>query len=118
MQRVTIAEDHFTGPTVATINYVLAQNEYDEYQLERQGEVLIDSPLPEASQDFLLQKLNAFFAPVLSGGGVALPEGGALGRLRILRPSGVYADRDWLALGVQVPTLFLKQWLPVLNNSL
>lgn len=115
-QRVDIGDEHFTGSTVATIHYVLERNDFDEFELVRQGQVKLDSPLPAASQDFLLQKFNAFFAPVLNGGGVALPEGGTLGKLRSLQPQGVYADRDWLALGVKVPDEFLEAWLPEIGQ--
>jgi len=117
MQQVTIGDEHFTGPTIATISYALVKNEFEEYQLERQGNVQLDSPLPQASQVFLLRKLDAFFAPVLSGGGVALPEGGTLGRLRSLRSQGVYANDNWLVIGVQVPTEFLEQWWSVVNTQ-
>ena len=113
MQRVEIGEEQFTGPTIATIDYTFVQDEFDEYRLERQGDVALDSSLPTASQDFLLQKLRAFFAPVLDAGGVALPEGGSLGRLRGLKPRGATADRGWLTLGIDVPTEVLEQWMPL-----
>ena len=113
MQQVEIGDETFTGPTIATINYAFSKNEFDEYQLERQGDVELDSTLPEESRDFLLLKLQAFFAPVLDAGGVALPEGGSLGRLRGLQPRDAIADRDWLTLGVDVPTDVLEQWLPL-----
>jgi len=116
MQRVEIDSQVFTGPTTVTIHYVLQKNDFDEFELTRQGQVQLDSPLPPAQQAFLLSKFSAFFAPTLNGGGVALPEGGTLGKLRGLEPSGVFADRDWLALGVRVPTEFLEAWLPVPRN--
>ena len=112
MQRVDIGEDQFTGPTIATVRYLLTKNEYDEYGLERQGEVELDSPMPADKQAFLQQKLSAFFAPLLDGGGVALPEGGSLGRLRGLKSQGVTAERDWLTLGVHIPTEVLADLLP------
>jgi len=68
--------------------------------------------MPEESQAFLLQKLSAFFAPVLDGSGVALPAGGTLGRLRGLQPRGVTAEHDWITLGIDVPTEFLEAWFP------
>lgn len=113
MQQVKIGEEEFTGPTIATIHYVFKQNDFDEYQLERQGDVEIESSMPTMGQDFLLQKLRAFFAPVLDAGGVALPEGGSLGRLRGLKPHGMIADHDWLTLGIDVPTEVLEQWMPL-----
>ncbi len=116
IQRVDIGDDQMTGPTTATINYIFSPNDFDEYHLERQGDVVLDSSLPAASHDFLLRKLSAFFAPVLDAGGVALPEGGSLGRLRGLKPRGTTADRDWLTFGVDVPTDVLQQWMPLRNE--
>ncbi|NOZ39336.1 MAG: hypothetical protein GXP24_03815, partial [Planctomycetes bacterium] len=113
MQRVDIGDEQMTGPTIATIHYVFRQDEFDEYRLERQGDVALDSSLPTASHEFLLQKLSAFFAPVLDASGVALPEGGSLGRLRGLQPQGATADRDWLTLGINVPTEVLEEWMPL-----
>ncbi len=112
IERVEFGDQLFTGPTVATIRYVLSKNDFDEYQLYRQGEVQLDSLLPAEGQKFLLQKLNTFFAEEMNGGGVALPEGGALGRLRGLRPHGASADRGWLNVGIKVPTKVLQEWLP------
>ncbi|MEM8944954.1 MAG: hypothetical protein AAGD11_07190 [Planctomycetota bacterium] len=115
MQQVTIGKDDFTGPTIANVRYKLVRNEYqdyDEYYLERIGEVEIDSPMPTDKELFLKQKLNAFFAPIMDGTGVAIPEGGTLNRLRSLKLQGVRADSNWLALGVNVPTTFLEELLP------
>ncbi|QDT00354.1 hypothetical protein [Adhaeretor mobilis] len=112
MQQVEISGEQFVGSATLTVNYVLTQNEFGEYQLERQGVAQLESQLPKASQDFLLEKFNAFFASTLNGGGVALPEGGTLGSLRSLKPDGVYADRDWLAIGVEVQKEFLEAWIP------
>ncbi|MGI9427898.1 MAG: hypothetical protein ACR2NM_04530 [Bythopirellula sp.] len=114
-QRIDIGDEQFTGPTLATVRYELQQDEFGEYRLHRQGEVELDSPIPAASQQFLLQKLNAFFAPVLDGGGVAVPTGGTLGRLSRLQPQSVLADQNWLTLGIDVPTEFMEDWLPVAN---
>lgn len=113
LQAVEIGEERFTGPSTLTVDYTLVQNEYDEYQLERQGNLQLNSPLPSEQQEFLHAKMSAFFAPVLNAGGVALPEGGSLGRLRSLQPQGVSADRNWLTLGVNLPTEFLEEWLPI-----
>jgi hypothetical protein len=113
IQRVEIGEEQYTGPTVATIHYQLVKNDFDEYELERQGEVELDSSLPPEAEAFLLSKFDAFFAPVLNGGGVALPEGGALGRLQGLVPRGAVADQNWLLLGIDIPSEFLKSWLPI-----
>ncbi len=111
IQRVDVGEDQFTGPTSAKVRYQFVKNDFEEFELQRQGEVEIDCTLPTPSREFLLAKLSAFFAPVLDAGGVALPEGGALGRLRELRPQGAIVARDWLSLGVNVPTEVMQQWL-------
>ena len=112
MQQIEIGEDRFTGPTVATMSYHLTANEYNEYRLSRQGDVQLDSPLPREQHEFLMTKLSAFFAPILDAGGVALPEGGSLGRLRGLEPQGAKADQNWLTLGVNVPNQVIEAWLP------
>jgi len=113
MQQVEIGDEKLTCPTIATIHYALVQNEFGDTWLERQGDVELTSPIPTPSREFLLQKLHAFFAPILDGGGVALPEGGSLGRLRALKPQGAIANHDWLTLGVDVPQEVLEQWMPL-----
>lgn len=112
VQRVEIGSEEFAGPTTATIHYSLEQSEFDDYYLQRQGEVELDSSMPPESHSFLRQKLDAFFAPVLDGTGVALPEGGTLGQMRSLQPQGAWAGQDWLTLGINVPNEFLEAWLP------
>ncbi len=112
MQEVKIGDDVFSGPTVATINYTYQKDEFDEYQLERQGDVELDSSMPAESQAFLLGKLRVFFAPILNAGGVSLPEGGSLNRLNALKPQAPIIDQNWIVLGIDVPTEVLKQWMP------
>ncbi|MEQ8208284.1 MAG: hypothetical protein RH917_00510 [Lacipirellulaceae bacterium] len=115
IQRVEIDGEEFVGPTTATIYYQLQQSEFGDYYLQRQGEVELDSSIPVEGQSFLQEKLAAFFAPVLDGTGVALPEGGTLGRMRNLQPQGAWAHEDWLTLGINVPNEFLEAWLPSKN---
>ena len=93
----------FDYPTTASIDYSLVLNEYGEYQLERRGDVQLDSKLPTAEWDFLQKKLSAFFAPLLDGGGVLVPDGGVLGFVNHLKPKGVVAENEWLVAGVDVP---------------
>ncbi len=112
-QKVAIGEEEFTGQTNLTVTYDLVENEYGEYHLQRDGEVLLDSPLPNEQATFLHAKMSAFFAPVLDGSGVALPEGGSVGRLRGLQPQGAHAENNWLTVGINMPDDFLKEWLPV-----
>ena len=112
-QKVVIGEEVFTGPTIMSVEYNLFENEYGEYFLEREQDLAIDSSLPAEQEAFLHGKLSAFFAPVLDAGGVALPEGGSLGRLRGLQPAGAHASDNWLILGVNIPDEVLKEWLPI-----
>jgi hypothetical protein len=91
------------APTKASIAYFLTLDEFGEYRLERDGGVQLESALPESTSAFLREKLNAFFGPVLSGGGIVVPEGGVLGALRGLRSKGVHADHGWLVAGWDVP---------------
>ena len=74
--------EKFEQPTTATVRYELVKNEFDEYCLERRQDVALESTLPSYQRDFLQQKLSAFFAPILDGGGVAVPDGGSLGSLK------------------------------------
>lgn len=113
MQQVNIGEQSYTGTTIAIVHYDLVENSFGEFMLQRDGDVQLESAMSQDAEEFLLDKLNAFFAPVLDGSGVALPEGGTLGRLRGLQPQGVYADRDWLAIGIGVPTELMEDLLPV-----
>lgn len=115
--RVEIGGEEFEGPTTATVYYLLQHSEFGDYYLERRGDVELSSSMPPASQSFLLKKLDAFFAPVLDGTGVALPEGGTLGRMRSLQPQGAWARQDWLTLGINVPNEFLEAWLPSNENK-
>ena len=112
MQQVKIGDGVFASPTVATINYTYQKDEFDEYQLERQGDVELDSSMPAESQAFLQKKLQAFFAPILNAGGVSLPEGGSLKRLNGLKPQDAIIDQNWIVLGIDVPTEVLQQWMP------
>ena len=112
MQQVNIGDEQFAGPITATVHYTFQKDEFDEYQLKRQGDVELNASMPEASQEFLSKKLSAFFAPILNAGGVSLPEGESLKRLSSLKPKDAIIDRDWLVLGVDVPTEVLQQWMP------
>lgn len=112
-QKVVIGEEQFTGPTILTVEYDLLENEYGEYFLERDQDLALDSSLPAEQEAFLHGKMSAFFAPILDAGGVALPEGGSLGRLRGLQPAGARAADNWLTLGVNIPDEVLKEWLPI-----
>jgi hypothetical protein len=99
----------FEQPTTVTVRYELVKNDLDEYYLQRDADVAIQSSLPTEHQAFLHKKLSAFFAPVLDGGGVVVPEGGGVGSLNLLKFLGVQADQDWLVLGIDVPAEFIDQ---------
>jgi hypothetical protein len=99
----------FEQPTTATVRYELVKNDLDEYYLQRDADVVIESSLAPEHQAFLHTKLSAFFAPVLDGGGVVVPEGGGVGSLNMLKFLGVQADLDWLVVGIDVPAEFIDQ---------
>ncbi len=103
--------ERFTASTQATVRYQLQQNEFGDYFLEREGEVQIDSQLDSPHRDLLQRKLNAFFAPILDGGGVIIPEGGATGPLNSLELLGVHATDDWLAIGYKVPQELVSDFM-------
>ena len=98
-----------TVPATAAIDYDLLQNEFGEYELKRDRGVAVDSALPEATRSFLVEKLGAFFGPVLNGKGVVVPEGGMLGALAGLRSRGVHAEREWIVAGWDVPTMVIDE---------
>jgi hypothetical protein len=101
--------EKFDQPTTITVRYELVKNDLDEYYLKRDADVAIQSSLSAKHQAFLHKKLNAFFAPILDGGGVIVPEGGGVGSLNLLKFLGVQADQDWLVLGINVPAEFIDQ---------
>jgi len=105
---VEIDGQSYAGPVTATMHYDLVKNEFDEYALVRDGAVQLETALPSAARSFLHQKLDAFFAPLLNGGGVAIPDGGVLGLLNGVQPAGVQAAADWIVIGVNVPDEVLK----------
>lgn len=100
--------ERFSVPTTSTVRYELVENEFNEFYLRRSGEVRIESTLSEEHRTLLTKKLSAFFAPVLDGGGVIVPEGGSIGLLNSLKFLGVKADQDWLAIGIGVPKEFVE----------
>jgi hypothetical protein len=97
--------DGATTPTnaVATIAYRLQRYEFGDYYLQRQGELTLDARCAAATADFLHAKLDAFFGPVLNGGGVIVPEGGTLGAMQRLQWRGLQAGGDWLVVGWNIP---------------
>ena len=96
--------------TTAQVTYELAQNKYGEYRLERVGDLELATDLETVQRVFLQKKLSAFFAPLLDGGGVIVPNGGALGKIAELQVPEVLIDRNWIVLQVMgVEKLFLEQ---------
>jgi hypothetical protein len=98
-------------PSTARIAYELVENEFDEFELRRQGGVELTSDLDEPTREFLLEKLDAFFGPMLNGGGVVVPEGGVLGALRGLESRGVLAEHEWIVAGWNVPPAVIDELL-------
>ncbi|MCH7751415.1 MAG: hypothetical protein IH898_04600 [Planctomycetes bacterium] len=103
IEAVEIDGQTFDVPATATINYDLVKNDFDEYELVRDGEVQLETALPTNVRSFLHEKLDAFFAPLLNGGGVAVPDGGVLGAISGIEPAGVEVANDWIVIGLNVP---------------
>jgi hypothetical protein len=106
--------EKFDQPATATVRYELVKNQYDEYYLKRIEDLRLDSQLATFQSDFLHKKLSAFFSPILDAGGVAIPDGDAIGRLNSLKFVGLQADQDWLAVGINVPREFVDE---VMRNA-
>lgn len=104
-----ISGEKFNQPATATVRYELVKNQYDEYYLKRIQDLKLDSQLATFQSDFLHKKLSAFFSPILDAGGVAIPDGDAIGRLNSLKFVGLQADQDWLAVGINVPSEFVDE---------
>lgn len=100
---VQMNHEKFITPTTATIYYHLVKNEYGEYQLIREGEIELTSTLPTEHRLFLHEKLDAFFAPVLDGGGVVIPDGGILGAMNDIKSTQVLTNNNWITIGVNIP---------------
>jgi len=111
IEAVEIDGQTFDAPTTATMRYDLVKNEFGEYALARDGQVQLDTGLPTVAREFLHEKLDAFFAPVLDAGGVAIPDGGVLGKLNAVQPAGVRAEANWITIGVNVPDEVLQSLL-------
>lgn len=111
IEAVEIDGQTYDAPTIATMRYNLTKNEFDEYALVRDGAVELDTGLPTVAREFLEEKLDAFFAPVLDAGGVAIPDGGVLGTLNGIQPAGVRAESGWITIGVIIPNEVLKSLL-------
>jgi hypothetical protein len=103
LKAIEIDGQTFDTPTTATVNYDLVKNDFDEHELVRDGEVQLDSTLPTDPREFLLKRLDAFFAPLLNAGGVAVPDGGVLGAMNGIVPAGFEVANDWIVIGVDVP---------------
>jgi hypothetical protein len=117
IEAVEIDGQTYDSPATATMNFDLVKNEFDEYALVRDGQVELDSSLPTVAREFLHEKLDAFFAPVLDAGGVAIPDGGILGTLNGVQPAGVRAEDDWITIGVDVPDEVLRALLDYQRTS-
>ena len=98
-----IADEHYSSPATATIYYDLVKNDLDEYELIRDGDVELTTELPTIAKTFLHQKLDAFFAPLLNAGGVAIPDGGVLGAMNDVQLAGLQFADEWFVLGLNIP---------------
>ena len=103
LKSVEIDGQTFDVPATATINYDLVKNDFDEHELVRDGEVRLDTALPSDARRFLHEKLDAFFAPLMNAGGIAVPDGGMLGAINGIEPAGFEVANDWIVIGVDIP---------------
>jgi hypothetical protein len=88
---------------VATVHYELRQDDLGEYALHRLGDVELQAGPSEEVRRLVHEKIDAFFGPVLNGGGVVIPEGGILAPLRLLQSRGIRADQEWITIALDVP---------------
>jgi hypothetical protein len=93
----------------ATIAYQLQRDKFGDFALLRKGDVQLDADGPAAVRAFVHEKLDAFFGPVLNGGGVIVPEGGAMGAIRSLEWQGLYAGDDWIVTAWNVPDVAIDE---------
>lgn len=107
----------YDARTSASLQYELVKNEFGEYFLLRTHEVVLESKLATDQRDFLRSKLDAFFAATLDGGGVLVPDGGALGQLKELEFVGVLANENWLGLACNVPASLVQKLIDVENED-
>ncbi|NOZ41292.1 MAG: hypothetical protein GXP24_13855 [Planctomycetes bacterium] len=103
IEAVEIDGQAYDVPSIATINYDLVKNSFDEHELVRDGEIHLETALPSDARSFLYEKLAAFYAPLLNSGGVAVPDGGVLGVLNSIESAGIEIANDWIVIGVNVP---------------
>ncbi len=109
MQGFEFGDQTVTTPAVARAAYQFVRDEWGEYRLERDGVLTLETDLETSQRDFLYQKLSAFLAPILDGAGVALPDGGALGKVRKLTMPALVVDQDWIAVEISgLKELLLK----------
>jgi hypothetical protein len=96
---------------VARMTYELQQDEFGDVSLVRQGDVELEAEGTAEARAFLASKLDAFFGPTLTGGGVIVPAGGALATMKQLEWHGVRADRDWIVTAWDVPAEAIQEMI-------
>jgi hypothetical protein len=96
---------------VARMNYAIQQDEFGDVSLVRQGDVELEAEGTAEARAFLASKLDAFFGPTLTGGGVIVPAGGALASLKSMQWHGVRADRDWIVTEWDVPAAAIQEMI-------
>ena len=121
-EAVYIDGEGFIAPSTTSIVYDLTQNEFGEHQLVRDGDVEIETTLPAEVSEFLYSKVDAFFGPILYGGGVVVPDGGPMGLLKELKSWKVHAENNWVVVATSVPNEVIEQLIqfgkgdPALNK--
>jgi hypothetical protein len=117
IDRLEIDGQKFDAPTAATIHYDLKQDAFGEYRLERHGGIELETELPDNPRAFLLEKLAAFFGPVLDFGGVIIPDGGLPGALKGLQSQGIHAQDEWIVAAWNVPATVIDEVSRILRNN-
>jgi hypothetical protein len=96
---------------VARTTYQIRQDEFGDVALVRQGDMELVAEGTAEARAFLAAKLEAFFGPTLTGGGVIVPAGGALAAMKQLEWHGVRADRDWIVTAWDVPAAAIQEMI-------
>jgi hypothetical protein len=96
---------------VARTTYQIRQDEFGDVALVRQGDMELEAEGTAEARAFLAAKLEAFFGPTLTGGGVIVPAGGALAAMKQLDWRGVRADRDWIVTAWDVPAAAIQEMI-------
>ncbi len=109
VQRLKVGDDTWQGDIEVAADYRWAKTEIQEYRLERKGEVVISGKMDPKFLTFFQTKMDAFFAEVIDGGGVSVPDGGLLGTLKGIQSKGMKIQDGWIVVGLDVPDSTIQE---------